>query len=134
MNSLIIVSDVNPFESLKVLYPSLAMSGTIVIYSQYLDKLARIYDFMFKSRAVVYCDVFEPFTRTMQVLPNRTHPLVQLDSNAGYVLYGIKVGELKFDEDMIEIEIEKKEKEEMEVKEEKMDEEKNENNDEKEEE
>ena len=112
VNCLIVVSDMNPFDSLKVLYKSLTLSGTVVIYSQYLDKLAKMYDFMFKSKAVVYCDVFEPFTRTMQVLPNRTHPLVSLDSNAGYMLYGIKVGELKYDNDLSDEVIEMKMKEE----------------------
>ncbi|BFU18777.1 eukaryotic initiation factor 3, gamma subunit, putative [Entamoeba histolytica HM-1:IMSS-B] len=98
VNSLIIVTDVEPFETVKTLFPSLKKSGSLVVYCQYLDKLARLFDYLWKKKCIVYADVIEPFTRTIQVLPNRTHPNVLMDSNGGYLLYGIKVGEISSSE------------------------------------
>ncbi|KAL7717160.1 tRNA (adenine(58)-N(1))-methyltransferase non-catalytic subunit TRM6 [Entamoeba marina] len=98
VDSLVVVSDVNPNITVPKLFPSLKKSGSFVVYSQYLDRLAKLFNSMWKSKAVVFTDIIEPFTRTIQVLPNRTHPNVTMDSNAGYILFGIKVGEIQSDE------------------------------------
>ncbi|ELP86750.1 hypothetical protein EIN_308160 [Entamoeba invadens IP1] len=97
VDSLVIVCHVNPLETVRYLFQSLKKSGSLVVYSQYLEGLSRLYNYLTKKKALVHYGLFEPFCRTIQVLPNRTHPTVLMDSLGGYIMYGIKVSEA-FDE------------------------------------
>lgn len=81
----------DPLEMLRLTYPFLAGSGSVVIYSPYLQPLAECYQDLMESHAVVHIRLFETWHRVHQVLPMRTHPLMQMHGASGFILSGYKV-------------------------------------------
>ena len=77
VDSLVVVSDIDPNMSVMKLFNKLKNSGTFIIYSQYLQRLGTLYDKLWRNKCIVFSDIIEPFSRTIQVLPNRTHPSAQ---------------------------------------------------------
>ncbi|CAB02135.4 tRNA (adenine(58)-N(1))-methyltransferase non-catalytic subunit TRM6 [Caenorhabditis elegans] len=91
IHSLIIGSrTVDPISVLELLYPKLAPSGTIVIYSPHQNILISAYDWLSK-RQTINLVLTDQMCRVMQVLPDRTHPLMAQHVAGGHILTGIKV-------------------------------------------
>ncbi|CAO4361784.1 unnamed protein product [Caenorhabditis nigoni] len=81
---------VDPINVLELVYPTLAPSSSIVIYSPHQNTLVSCYDWLAKRQAINLV-LTDQMCRVMQVLPDRTHPLMAQHVAGGHVLSGIKV-------------------------------------------
>uniref|UniRef100_A0A914CKF6 tRNA (adenine(58)-N(1))-methyltransferase non-catalytic subunit TRM6 n=1 Tax=Acrobeloides nanus TaxID=290746 RepID=A0A914CKF6_9BILA len=91
LDSLIfVVRTLNPVDILEKAFASLKLSGTIVIFSAIQQHILTAYEWL-KDHGVVNLQMSDQFCRHYQVLPSRTHPLMQETIANGYVLSGIKV-------------------------------------------
>jgi tRNA (adenine58-N1)-methyltransferase non-catalytic subunit len=81
----------DPLHLLKMFWPFLAPSGSVVVFSPYMQPLAECYQDLMESHAIVHIRLFETWHRVHQVLPMRTHPLMQMHGASGYILSGYKV-------------------------------------------
>ncbi|PAV91453.1 hypothetical protein WR25_01747 [Diploscapter pachys] len=86
---------VHPQSLLEKLYPHLKMSGTISIFSPQLNPLLEAYDWLRQNHTVVQMQLSDQMCRNMQVLPDRTHPLMSQSIGGGFILSGIKVDNTK---------------------------------------
>jgi tRNA (adenine-N(1)-)-methyltransferase non-catalytic subunit len=94
----IALPNVNLKQLLSNLWPLLRDSGIFVIYSHYLAVLSELYyelrglDSITEKNSIHCCglNLFESWYRAYQVLPNRTHPNVNMTSSSGYILMGYK--------------------------------------------
>jgi tRNA (adenine-N(1)-)-methyltransferase non-catalytic subunit len=84
-------TELNPLSVLARLSPYLGGSSNIVIYSQHLPVLAEV--LVHAKSAPIYLNptLTESWTRTYQVLPGRTHPLMSTSSTGGYLISMIRV-------------------------------------------
>ncbi|KAG6510100.1 hypothetical protein ZIOFF_028108 [Zingiber officinale] len=73
------------------LLPLLAYSAPFAIYHQYLQPLAACMHNLQTSKLAISLQISEPWLREYQVLPSRTHPLMQMSSFGGYILSGIRI-------------------------------------------
>uniref|UniRef100_A0A1I7T4H2 tRNA (adenine(58)-N(1))-methyltransferase non-catalytic subunit TRM6 n=1 Tax=Caenorhabditis tropicalis TaxID=1561998 RepID=A0A1I7T4H2_9PELO len=90
-HSLIIGSrTVDPISILELMFPKLAPSSSIVIYSPHQNVLISAYEWLSK-RPAINLMLSDQMCRVMQVLPDRTHPLMAQYVAGGHVLTGIKV-------------------------------------------
>jgi tRNA (adenine-N(1)-)-methyltransferase non-catalytic subunit len=73
------------------LSPYLMGSSQIVVYSPYLQVLAEI--LQHTKRQVEYLNptITESWSRTYQVLPGRTHPLMMTSGTGGYLFHATKI-------------------------------------------
>ena len=59
------------------------------MYNHVLECYVKLHE----MKRAVMLSINTVFERTMQVLPERTHPEVQMPGNRGYILYGVTVEE-----------------------------------------
>lgn len=88
-DSLVIADDVTVASTLADLFPFLAYGGHLVIYTPFLEDLSPIFSWL--RRDCVNIRVSETWYRHQQVLPQRTHPTVNMSTAAGYLLTAIKI-------------------------------------------
>lgn len=88
-DSLVIADDVTAASTLADLFPFLAYGGHLVIYTPFLEDLSPIFSWL--RRDCVNIRVSETWYRHHQVLPQRTHPTVNMSTAAGYLLTAIKI-------------------------------------------
>ncbi|RNF07890.1 tRNA (adenine-N(1)-)-methyltransferase non-catalytic subunit [Trypanosoma conorhini] len=87
-DSLIIVNDADSEGVINELLPFLALGGHIVVFSQFLEDLSGVFARLWND-CVNIC-VSETWYRHHQVLPNRSHPTVNMSTAGGYLLTAIK--------------------------------------------
>jgi len=91
-HSLLIVTQTpDPTILLLELFQYLLPSHPFVIFSQYLQPLAECLGYLRSNDLAIALHLTETWMREYQVLPRRTHPLMQMDTASGYLLWGIKV-------------------------------------------
>ncbi|GFZ10374.1 eukaryotic initiation factor 3 gamma subunit family protein [Actinidia rufa] len=91
-SSLIIAApDVDAWSIVKELLPFLSFSAPFVIYHQYIQPLATCMHNLQLGKMAVGLQISEPWLREYQVLPSRTHPLMQMSAFGGYILSGTKI-------------------------------------------
>jgi len=91
-HSLLIVTQTpDPTIVLLELLQYLLPSHPFVVFSQYLQPLAECLDYLRANDIAIALHLTETWMREYQVLPRRTHPLMQMDTASGYLLWGIKV-------------------------------------------
>lgn len=83
--------EMEPWSIAQELLPLLCCSSPFVIYHSYLQPLVECMHQLQANKMAVALEILEPWLREYQVLPSRTHPLMQMNANGGYVLSGIKV-------------------------------------------
>lgn len=88
-DSLVIADDRTALRVLQELFPFLSYGGNIVIYSPFLEDMTALYAFL--RRECVMVRVSETWCRHVQVLPQRTHPTVNMSTAGGYLLTAVKV-------------------------------------------
>lgn len=88
-DSLVIVDDTTAAARLQELFPFLACGGFLVVHTPYLEDLSPIFAAL--RRECVNIRVSETWYRYHQVLPQRTHPTVNMSTASGYLLTAIKV-------------------------------------------
>jgi tRNA (adenine-N(1)-)-methyltransferase non-catalytic subunit len=91
IDTLIIGTKRDPLPLLESLYPLLGLSMPFVVYCQFQEPLAQIHHQLVSADAAVHVTLTETWMREYQVLPKRTHPLMQMSGTGGYVLFGYKV-------------------------------------------
>lgn len=84
-------TDLNPLSVLARLSPYLAGSATVTVYSQHQQVLAELLQYCKHDAHFLNPNLTESFTRTYQVLPGRTHPLMTTSATGGYLLHALKV-------------------------------------------
>ncbi|XP_038977528.1 tRNA (adenine(58)-N(1))-methyltransferase non-catalytic subunit trm6-like [Phoenix dactylifera] len=73
------------------LLPLLSYSAPFAIYHQFLQPLATCMHRLQTSRMAINLQISEPWLREYQVLPARTHPMMQMSAFGGYILSGIRI-------------------------------------------
>ena len=91
MFSLVIVSKFEPSSVFDALFPYLLPSRPFVIFSHYLQPLVELCSRLYREGTAVNLDLNETWMREYQVLPDRTHPMMRMDNESGFILSGIKV-------------------------------------------
>ncbi|EPY24400.1 tRNA (adenine-N(1)-)-methyltransferase non-catalytic subunit [Angomonas deanei] len=89
VDSLLVVDDENPEKAMDDLFPFLAPGGHLVVYSPFLEDLTPL--FLKFRNSCININISETWYRHHQVLPQRTHPTVNMSTAAGYLLTAIKV-------------------------------------------
>ena len=101
--SLVIASHVDADGWFDLLFPLLEIGGSFAVFSSTLSALEGLQrrrhragaqqsaDGKGRGYAMVQAEVVELSSRSYQVIPNCTHPIVQQDPHAGYIFSGIKV-------------------------------------------
>jgi tRNA (adenine-N(1)-)-methyltransferase non-catalytic subunit len=89
--SLIVASELNPMSVLARLTPYVQGSGTITVYSLHQQVLAETLQWVKSDPNYTHQTLSESWTRTYQVLPGRTHPMMTTSATGGYLLHAIRV-------------------------------------------
>lgn len=90
-DSLIITTEYEPMEMLKVLWCYLAPSRPFVVHAESIDALTRCKSYIESQAIGVRVKLTESWFSEMQVLPSRTHPHMIKSATGGYLLSGYKV-------------------------------------------
>ncbi|KAJ1302812.1 hypothetical protein OPQ81_003118 [Rhizoctonia solani] len=90
-DGLVVASQFEPFSLVEKLTPYVAGSGTIVVYSPYIQPLIEAQSRMRPMAKYLAPTVQETWHREYQVLPGRTHPYMNMPGPTGYILSAIKV-------------------------------------------
>jgi len=90
-DGLIIVCKQHPSTLLTHLTRYLAPSRPFAVYSPYKEPLLDAYIAVKEAGTGIMCSVSETWLRHHQVLPERTHPMVNMSGGGGYLLTGIFV-------------------------------------------
>eukprot|EP01138_Halocafeteria_seosinensis_P004390 gb/GECG01004491.1/.p1 GENE.gb/GECG01004491.1/~~gb/GECG01004491.1/.p1 ORF type:complete len:603 (+),score=72.49 gb/GECG01004491.1/:1-1809(+) len=88
LDSLVIVSDFNPLQTLLGSFRFLKPSRPFVVYNTELYPLQECYGTLQKLRMATNLSILQPWTRKYQVLDQRTHPEMLLDGSSGFILTG----------------------------------------------
>lgn len=91
MDGLIIASKEHPSNILKALLPFVKPSRPVVIYNSSQEVLMELYVEMKSIGEVTNLRLTSNWMRMYQVLPDRTHPMVNRNANSGFLLYGYTV-------------------------------------------
>jgi len=90
-DGLIIVCKQHPSALLMYLSKFIRLSGQFTVYSPYKEPLLDAYMTMKEQGSAVNVNLSETWLRPYQVLPERTHPTVNMSGGGGYLLTGIIV-------------------------------------------
>lgn len=89
--SLILCTTYSPSELLLPLLPYLLPSSPFVVYCPNPEPLTRLQTLLSSQRRATDVHVQEYWTREIQVLPNRTHPMMSTSGTGGYILSGVTI-------------------------------------------
>lgn len=90
-DSLIVVSRDHPMNILKELLNFMKPSRPIVVFNMSKELLMEMYVDLKTLSTVNNIHLTSNWMRNYQILPNRTHPEVQMHGNSGYILRGYTV-------------------------------------------
>jgi len=90
-DGLILATELSPLSILARLTPYLGGSAQVVVYSPYLQILAEVLQYAKKNPSYLGPTLTESWSRTYQVLPGRTHPLMTTSGSGGYLFHATKV-------------------------------------------
>ncbi|XP_063702063.1 tRNA (adenine(58)-N(1))-methyltransferase non-catalytic subunit TRM6 [Culicoides brevitarsis] len=91
VDGLVIVAREHPWSILMTLLPFVKPNRNIVIYHNVKEVLTDVFLDLKAGSKVTAVKLTSNWMRNYQVLPNRTHPEVQMGGNSGYLLTGIVV-------------------------------------------
>ncbi|CAG5136895.1 unnamed protein product [Candidula unifasciata] len=86
LDSLILACKYNPLPILMTMLEFLPPSRPVVVYCQYLEPLVECYTQIKKKGIGLQLRLSETWFREYQVLPQRTHPLMNMSGTGGYLL------------------------------------------------
>ncbi|KAJ1919171.1 tRNA (adenine(58)-N(1))-methyltransferase non-catalytic subunit trm6 [Mycoemilia scoparia] len=93
-DSLIISTKYNPASVIKILEKHLGDSRMLVVHSPHKEALLEAFEYLRSSATFLNVNLSESWLREYQVLPGRTHPLMSMSSEGGFILTAIKVSTL----------------------------------------
>lgn len=88
---LILATELSPISVINRLTRYLAGSATLAVYSPYQQVLAETLQYCRKDANYLATQMTESWSRTYQVLPGRTHPLMSTSAMGGYLLHATRV-------------------------------------------
>ncbi|XP_075149163.1 tRNA methyltransferase 6 non-catalytic subunit [Haematobia irritans] len=91
-DSLVIASKEHPSNLVRELLPFVKASRPIVIFSLSKEVLMELYVELKTGSKVTNLHLTSNWLRMYQILPNRTHPEVNMQANSGYLLTGYTLG------------------------------------------
>lgn len=91
VDGLVIVAREHPWSILTTLLPFVKPNRNIVIYHNIKEVLTDVFLDLKSGTRVTSVKLVSNWMRNYQVLPNRTHPEVQMGGNSGYLLTAITV-------------------------------------------
>lgn len=91
VDSLVVVAKEHPSNIVKALLPFVKPSRPIVIFSLSREILMEMYVELKSTSEVTNLRITSNWLRMYQVLPNRTHPDVNMSGNSGFLLTGYTV-------------------------------------------
>lgn len=86
VDCLIVATKFYPTPIVLALIDYVAPSRQVVVYSQFKEALEDCYAFLREHKGLVNYRLTETWLREYQVLPNRTHPVIQMTGTGGYLL------------------------------------------------
>jgi tRNA (adenine-N(1)-)-methyltransferase non-catalytic subunit len=90
-SSLLMATDAALFPLADIIIAALSPSASFVIYAASSEHLAALYLRLRNSRIAVNLQLSETWFREYQMLPNRTHPDMNMSGGGGYILSGTRV-------------------------------------------
>ncbi|KAI0072222.1 Gcd10p-domain-containing protein [Panus rudis PR-1116 ss-1] len=90
-DGLIVASQYDPYSILEKLLPYLGGSASIVVHSPFVQIVADLQGKLRDLPQYLAPAVTEAWTRCYQILPGRTHPLMNASGSGGFILHTIKV-------------------------------------------
>ncbi|KAJ2344194.1 tRNA (adenine(58)-N(1))-methyltransferase non-catalytic subunit trm6, partial [Coemansia sp. RSA 2671] len=88
-DALVISTNYNPKSVIERLVPFLGGSRMLVVYDQSKDVLLETFTWLRQSPEFLNVQLTESWLREYQVLPNRTHPLMNTSGGGGFILSAI---------------------------------------------
>ncbi|KAJ2776763.1 tRNA (adenine(58)-N(1))-methyltransferase non-catalytic subunit trm6 [Coemansia javaensis] len=90
-DALVVSTNYNPTSVLKRLVPLLGGSRALVVYDQCKEPLVEAFTWLRASPDFLNVQLTESWLREYQVLPSRTHPLMNMSGGGGFVLSAIRL-------------------------------------------
>ncbi|KAL6303984.1 Gcd10p-domain-containing protein [Sparassis latifolia] len=90
-DGLVVASEYDPYSILEKLSPYLAGSASIVVHSPHIQILSDLQSRLREHPEYLGAAVSELWLRQYQVLPGRTHPMMNTSGSGGFILHAIKV-------------------------------------------
>lgn len=104
-DSLIIASSYDPISTLFALLPYLETSCPFVIFCEYMEPLFECFQKLQDEKLAINLRLSDTWMREYQILPNRTHPNMNMSQNGGFILTGVKLcpvhGKNELDDDLM---------------------------------
>ena len=91
VDALIVASREHPMNIVKELLQFVQPSRPIVIFGLSKEILMECYGELKQLNTVTNLRLVSNWMRMYQVLPNRTHPVVSMQGNSGFIMFGTKV-------------------------------------------
>ncbi|RPD57093.1 Gcd10p-domain-containing protein [Lentinus tigrinus ALCF2SS1-6] len=90
-DGLLVASQYDPFSIIDKLYPYLGGSASIVVHSPHVQVVTNLQTQLRDRLGYLGPTVTEGFLRRYQVLPGRTHPMMNASGSGGFILHVIKI-------------------------------------------
>ncbi|MES1910560.1 MAG: hypothetical protein MHM6MM_003134 [Cercozoa sp. M6MM] len=90
-DALLVAARHEPCSFVLTMLDLLAPGSPVVVYSQTLEPLSRLLLHLRDEKRCVNLRLSETWSRFYQVLPNRTHPTMNMSADSGYLLTGYTV-------------------------------------------
>ncbi|CAH8442843.1 unnamed protein product [Schistosoma turkestanicum] len=90
-DSLVIVSRFHPVDLTLILLQFLPIGRPFVVYTQYIQPLVELYNILKRRGGITHLRLTDSWFRYIQVLPERTHPEINMSCSNGYLLTGYTV-------------------------------------------
>lgn len=91
LDGLLVASKHHPTAIVLSLLEFVAPSRPFAVFCSYREPLVDCYAQLKDAGSAVFLKISESWLRSYQVLPNRTHPAINMSGGGGYVLSGTKV-------------------------------------------
>ncbi|KAK4472722.1 hypothetical protein MN116_003948 [Schistosoma mekongi] len=90
-DSLIIATRFHPVDITLLLLQFLPIGRPFVVYTQYIQPLVDLYNALKRRSGITHLRLTDSWFRHIQVLPERTHPEINMSCSNGYLLTGYTV-------------------------------------------
>ncbi|CAH8832027.1 unnamed protein product [Trichobilharzia szidati] len=90
-DALVIITRFHPVDLTLTLLQFLPIGRPFVVYSQYIQPLVDLYNALKQRGGITHLRLTDTWFRRIQVLPDRTHPEINMSCTNGYLLNGYTV-------------------------------------------
>lgn len=104
-DSLILACEYDPTHTLLTLLPYLEASCPFVVFYEYMEPLIECFRVIQEKKLAINLRITDTWMREYQILPNRTHPNMNMSQNGGFILTGLKLspthGQNEIDDEIV---------------------------------